>query len=66
MKKELIASILTWSILATAITFIFLSIMNSGEIALYNLLGSLFALISVPVVHFHRKLKDKSKLKNEY
>jgi len=66
MKTDLIASILTWSVLATAIIFIALSIKNSGEIALYNFLGSLFALVSIPMAHFYRKMKDKKSLKNEH
>jgi len=65
MKTDLIVSILAWSVLATAITFIVLSIINSGEIALYNFLGSLFAAISIPAVHYYRKMKDKNSLKNE-
>jgi len=66
MKIDLIASILTWSVLAAAMIFIGLSIMNSGEIALYNFLGSLFALVSIPMAHFYRKMKDKKSLKNEH
>ena len=65
MKTDIIVSILAWSVLATAITFIVLSIINSGEIALYNFLGSLFAAISIPTVHYYRKMKDKNSLKNE-
>ena len=65
MKTDLIASILTWSVLAAAMIFIGLSIMNSGEVALYNFLGSLFAAISIPTVHYYRKMKDKNSLKNE-
>ena len=66
MKTDLIASILAWSVLATAMIFIGLSIMNSGEVALYNFLGSLFALVSIPMAHFYRKMKDKNSLKNEH
>jgi hypothetical protein len=66
MTTELIISILTWSVLATAILFIGLSIMNSGEIAIYNFLGPLFAFLSIPLAHCYRKLKGKSGLKNEY
>jgi len=66
MKTDLIASILTWSVLAAAMIFIGLSIINSGEISLYNFLGSLFALVSIPMAHFYRKMKDKKSLKNEH
>jgi len=66
MKTDLIVSILAWSVLAAAITFIVLSIINSGEIALYNFLGSLFALVSIPMAHFLRKMKNKNSLKNEH
>ena len=60
MKTDLIASILTWSVLAAAMIFIGLSIMNSGEVALYNFLGSLFALVSIPMANFLRKMKNKT------
>jgi hypothetical protein len=60
MKKELIVSIITWSVLATAILFIGLSIINSGEVAIYNFLGPLFAFLSIPLAHYYRKLKDKT------
>ena len=60
MKTDLIASILTWSVLAAAMIFIGLSIMNSGEVALYNFLGSLFALVSIPMALFLRKMKNKT------
>ncbi|PKD43930.1 hypothetical protein [Rhodohalobacter barkolensis] len=66
MKTEPIVSILTGSVLATAIIFIGLSIMNSVEIALYNFLGSLFAAVSIHLVHYYRKLYDRSGFKNEY
>jgi hypothetical protein len=61
MKRDLIFSALTWSVFATTIIFIVISLINSSEVVLYNLLGSLFAAVSIPLAHSYRKLKGTKK-----